>query len=478
MRWPRATAPAWIVHAGFVTSALAGGVGYALGGAHARAVVYTLIVLLSIGLFGQALLAGHLTHRRPWLVAIGGLVLLLVDHLIWPYWIIDGHLGRAEGRPADLVLAAAHGLFLIGASMAVRHRMSADAGGIVEAAIFGACTGGALWACLFQPHLAATATPIGAAQVLTDVLVLCAVAGCLLRMAVVATGPARGTLGYLLLTVLLTGSALAVGSVGAPHRGTLSGLLMLIAFLTIGFGAVHPGAPATVEPDTVTERRPGRFRLSWLGAALSVNPAIAAIQAAHGVAAPDPQLPVATLLVIPLVMVRFRQLTGQRERAEEVLAYQASHDELTGLFNRRRIMAEIDTALTGPHDVTVLLCDLDGFKPVNDRHGHAAGDHVLRTVGERLTTLTGPAHAVGRLGGDEFLVLCRGGTPDEIAALRATIQATVLAPITLPTGSVAVGVTIGTAQAPAGGRTDRATLIAQADARMYDAKPRRRHPAA
>lgn len=478
MRWPRATAPAWIVHAGFLVCAVLGGGGYLLAGAGGRAVVYTLVVVLSIGLFGQALLSGHLAHRRPWLLAISGLALLLVDHLLWPYWIIEGHLGRAQGRPADLLMAAAHGLFLVGAALAVRHRMSADAGGIVDAAMFGVCAGGALWVWVFEPHLPASATPVGQAQVLVDVLVLSACAGCLLRMGVAATGAARGTIGYLLLTVALTGGALTAGALGVPHRGAVSGVMMLVAFLTIAAGVAHPGAPAVIEPQAVVERVAGRFRLVWLGVALSVNPAIATVQGMRGESA-GAQLPIATLLVIPLVLIRFKQLTGQRERAERVLAHQASHDELTDLFNRRRIMSGIDQALAGPDDVIVLLCDLDGFKPVNDLHGHAAGDEVLRTVAARLATVAGPGREVGRLGGDEFLVLCRAGSDAEMADLQERIRTTVRLPIALPGGTVEVGVTIGAARATSGDGLDRAALIARADSAMYAGKSGRHHsPAA
>ncbi|GAA2674725.1 GGDEF domain-containing protein [Actinoplanes palleronii] len=480
MRWPRATAPAWIVHAGLLVCALGAVVAYLPAGSGGRATIYTVVVIASILLFVQALLAGHLKHRLPWLVAIAGLVLLLADHLIWPYWIIDGHLGRAEGRPADLLLAAAHGLFMVGAGMAVRARMSADASGIVDGAMFGVCAGGVLWAGVFQPHMAADATPLGMTQVLIDVLALCAVTGCLLRMAAAATGPARGTIHYLLVTVLLTAGAPAAGALGVPHRGTWSGLLMMLAFMTMAAGAVHPGAPKVVEPQAVVERRASRFRLGWLGLALSVNPAIAAVQALRGIGAADPLLPISMLLVIPLVLVRFKQLSGQRDKAEQVLAFQASHDELTGLVNRRQIMADIDRALDRRQAVTLLLCDLDGFKPINDRHGHAAGDEVLRTVAARLTALVGPDGEVGRLGGDEFLVLCRSGTESDIAGLQDLIRSSVLAPITLPGGvPVTVGVTIGAAQAAAGSGLDRAGLIAQADTAMYAGKPgHRQHTAA
>ena len=178
------------------------------------------------------------------------------------------------------------------------------------------------------------------------------------------------------------------------------------------------------------------------------------------------------------MLLRIRHLSAQRDRAEQTLAYHATHDELTGLYNRRHIAGEIDRALAEVErgtldEVTILLCDLDGFKPVNDRYGHPAGDAVLREVGARLTATVRGDDLVGRLGGDEFLIVCRGGLGPQAAELTARITDAVGAPFRLPAGVVSVGVTTGLAQARAGLTTDRDVLIGLADAAMYAGKAAR-----
>ena len=110
-----------------------------------------------------------------------------------------------------------------------------------------------------------------------------------------------------------------------------------------------------------------------------------------------------------------RQLqTELRERAET--------DALTGLRNRAALLTALRTALApdterSSEPVGLLFCDLDGFKKVNDRHGHLVGDAVLTEVGRRLLALTQPPQVVSRLGGDEFLVLAPAATPTSIHRL-------------------------------------------------------------
>lgn len=163
------------------------------------------------------------------------------------------------------------------------------------------------------------------------------------------------------------------------------------------------------------------------------------------------------------------------EKAESArLAWTASHDALTGLPNRALLRDRLDRALSrmhrGRNGVAVLFVDLDGFKPVNDRHGHLAGDMLLQGVAERLQGCVRETDTVARIGGDEFVVLSTDA-PDEAAA--ATVAAKVLdalaVPFDLGTAQARVGASIGIALAPRNG-DDVDRLLDAADAAMYDAK--------
>ena len=193
-------------------------------------------------------------------------------------------------------------------------------------------------------------------------------------------------------------------------------------------------------------------------------------------------LPLGTLMIIPLVLLRFRQLSAQRDEAERTLAHHASHDELTDLYNRRHIVGEIDRALDavrrGELDgMALLLCDLDGFKPINDRLGHQTGDMVLQTVASRLAGCVRGDDVVGRLGGDEFLILCRGEPEQAVSRLRDRIPTALETPVRLRGAMVTVGVTMGWALAGPATTHDRDTMIGVADATMYASKAQRRRSA-
>ncbi|GAA3340719.1 hypothetical protein GCM10020358_29360 [Amorphoplanes nipponensis] len=464
------------MHSGTAAVVVCAGVAYVLAGPAGRPLVYTLVSILPIVTFLAALASGHLPDRRPWLLAVGGLVLLVAGQLIWPGWMNAAHLGRAQGSSLDLVQSTAHTFFLLGLALAVRRRASADPGGIIDAALFGLCAAGPIWEWVIQPHLPADAPPAGQTLLLADLLVLAAVIGCVIRLGMMGR-PGRGTLGYLLLTGVLTLAATATGTLTAGAGTVVSTAVMMTAYVTLAAAPLLPDAPAITVPLGAGPAA-GHQRLGWLAAALSANPLIAAVQVLRGTESASLLLPVGTLLVVPLVLLRIRHLSGQRDRAEQTLAYHATHDELTGLYNRRHIAAEIDRALADVDrgaldEVTILLCDLDGFKPVNDRYGHPAGDAVLREVAARLTRVVRREDLVGRLGGDEFLILCRGGLGPEAAVLTERITEAVRAPFTLPAGVVSVGVTTGTAQARPGRTADRNVLIGLADAAMYAGKAAR-----
>jgi diguanylate cyclase (GGDEF)-like protein len=117
----------------------------------------------------------------------------------------------------------------------------------------------------------------------------------------------------------------------------------------------------------------------------------------------------------------------------------------------------------------VIFCDLDGFKAVNDRLGHAAGDALLAAVAGHLRDDIGSEDQVYRLAGDEFVIICSG---DAVDTITARIRDLVTQPIPLGAEKVRIGVSAGVAYAAPGDTTDG--LIVRADLAMYDAKRSKR----
>nr|WP_240943034.1 GGDEF domain-containing protein [Planosporangium thailandense] len=165
-------------------------------------------------------------------------------------------------------------------------------------------------------------------------------------------------------------------------------------------------------------------------------------------------------------------------KAEQALAHQASHDELTGLPNRRTLLEEVDAAMRRLRagalpSVGVLFCDLDGFKPINDTLGHQAGDDVLRVVGHRLRQCVRGADVVGRFGGDEFLVVCGGVDEREVGDPAERIRRSLSEPVRVRGEACVVGASVGVAVTTGDDAASGEALIARADQAMYAIKQSR-----
>lgn len=164
----------------------------------------------------------------------------------------------------------------------------------------------------------------------------------------------------------------------------------------------------------------------------------------------------------------------QRREGERRAHHQAQHDSLTTLPNRRcfsaRLQGELLAAADTVPSLAVLFVDLDGFKQVNDQHGHEVGDQMLRSVADRLRQSVRAGDMVGRLGGDEFA--CLLSAPMErgpLAHLARKLFDAVSAPLTIGALELKVRPSIGIALCPENGHT-ATTLLKRADAAMYTAK--------
>ena len=156
----------------------------------------------------------------------------------------------------------------------------------------------------------------------------------------------------------------------------------------------------------------------------------------------------------------------------------ASHDSLTGLPNRSLLLDRLGQALAHAtryrKRVMLLVIDLDGFKRINDVHGHGAGDELLRQVAARLSACVRVCDTVCRYGGDEFVVMLQQiDAPEDAAVVTRKIRARLDAPYEFGSGPIPVTASIGAAVYRADGQTSR-ELIDRADTAMYVEKVRRR----
>jgi diguanylate cyclase (GGDEF)-like protein len=177
---------------------------------------------------------------------------------------------------------------------------------------------------------------------------------------------------------------------------------------------------------------------------------------------------------------RRRMLVTELERRSlrsqvDERGFEADHDDLTGLLNRRGFFASLGGTIAASNArVAVLLLDLDGFKEINDTLGHASGDALLRQIGVRLRGVLRGDDEIARLGGDEFAVLvdATGTTTHDAGEIGRRVRATLAAPFDVAGLSLQVRASVGVALFPEHGTTAD-ELLRQADIAMYQAKQNR-----
>ena len=188
-------------------------------------------------------------------------------------------------------------------------------------------------------------------------------------------------------------------------------------------------------------------------------------------------LVIATLFLLRMVVQQHGQVIDLLELQRQMREL-AHTDPLTGLANRREFDLRLDEEIAradGAGRFAIALLDLNGFKPINDRHGHAIGDGVLCELADRLRRACGNHAIVARQGGDEFAILVPAGSPLLGTALADHILAALAAPYRIDGRSIGVGAGIGTAYWPEHGDSAR-QLLEVADRALYVAKAASRPP--
>jgi two-component system, cell cycle response regulator len=160
-------------------------------------------------------------------------------------------------------------------------------------------------------------------------------------------------------------------------------------------------------------------------------------------------------------------------KAQEDLRREASHDGLTGLWNRSAILEillrELQRAERSKTPVGVILADADHFKLVNDSNGHAAGDRALRVIARQITGAIRPYDSAGRYGGEEFLIVAPGCTAAETFELAERIRNSIGSCLEIPpAGDRRVTLSLGIVASESGSGAE--SLLQAADKALYEAK--------
>ena len=173
-----------------------------------------------------------------------------------------------------------------------------------------------------------------------------------------------------------------------------------------------------------------------------------------------------------IVSIRDKRQIAKINKKMRALDHAANHDALTGLKNRHYLQKELPRIVNASREYAILLIDLDGFKPVNDTHGHQVGDQLLAEAAMRIIRRIRKGDTPIRMGGDEFLVLLR--ETSELTAVR-TIAEHIISSLSMPfdlNGSaIQVTASIGASIAPIHG-TEFEDLLTIADENLYHAKRR------
>jgi diguanylate cyclase (GGDEF)-like protein len=384
---------------------------------------------------------------------------------------------------ADLAYLSAYPLLIAGLAVLVHARRTGrDTAGIIDSAIVTVGVGLLSWVLVADPIVDNTSTPwleraIAAAYPAGDILLLALV------VRLVAAPGARSAAFRMLVTA--TAALIAADTVFAMQTGTtyapaLDGL-WLISYVLWGAAALHPTMAQLSTPTGVRTAPFTARRLVALATAILVAPILLIVSLTHGLEVDTWTVVLGASTLSLLVVLRMaynieeiRSTARQRDQLRSDLFHEASHDSLTGMANSPYMRQQIGAALRRGRregsSVGLLVIDLDDFDEINDRFGHGTGDLVLRSVAQRLRGLVRDVDVVGRLGGDQFIVLIDAVASDHDAMIMAAhLLPSINQPVEVSGQSIPISASIGATTSMDGG-TEADQLLHEANVAIRRAK--------
>ena len=389
----------------------------------------------------------------------------------------------ATGSGAELVRDAAHlaaqAVFVALLAGLARKRLRTDLSSVVpDALIVGLGAWTVLWVVLLQPAMPASGSIAGATTVRGVALALLSVVLFLVATTLFADSSPSPSLFAGLTAVLLCGTGLVLLLVDARDGTTLAHGVIAATFQSAGWFAlamvVHPSSRSLLIPAVRRSTPPLLTRLVATTASMGAPIVLLALTDPAGTT--DRVVRTASVSVLAVaVMARVVQSVRANTRTQENLLRNAQTDPLTGLPNRTAMLDLVTSAAERawgtPRQPTVLFIDVDRFKTINDSLGHSAGDTVLLEVASRLLAAV-PRHAhVGRISGDEFVVLDPATeTATQAAVLAERVLDSLREPVGVSGGDMFVSASIGVAMAVRGLGLSADEVLRHADTAMYRAK--------
>lgn len=420
--------------------------------------------------------------RWPWWLVLTAFGLFLIGNVVRQSEHLLSDLAGGRSLLPDAIIIPGYVLFAVALVAFVRERNRANRhslGVVLDGLMAGLALLACCWVFLIEPVLAQRDL-----NAVVRLVVIAYPAMSLFLMVTtlqigVGTGRARApAVRYLIvgMTAMFVGDALStLAELNLMSAPRLIDLAYVTAFTAAGATVADPSMRSLTEASSGAPPSWPIGRIVLVAVALGV-PAALVLRTGSGTIAQRTVLSVIVGLLTATAILQILRALRVAERSEARLTFQALHDSLTGLPNRRMMEGHLNLALArAPADrpVGVLFLDIDRFKLINDTVGHTLGDELLVQVAQRLKSNVRPADLVTRIGGDEFVIVLAQtvGVADALEFANRLRQC-LRAPFCVEDTEFFVTVSIGLACAPPDGEKEMSAeiLIRDADTAMYRAK--------